>query len=185
METFNSPSIQTRCGCGRVETLIRAADTARTVSQGAFAMWSACPRPACRALKRGERGAAAGGKNPTNWRCCSSGSTARSTPSWAATTKPPRRWICGRKTRRLAASRSPRIRTIDGLANVLAYLDARRAPVEAKPRRGGACWRLVEAQHRVSTMKLVDTLDEQQHLEEELERTNAARSGWNAAICTI
>lgn len=41
---------------------------------------------------------------------------------------------------------------------------------EAAPRSGSA-WRLVEAQHRVSTMKLVDTLDEQQLLEEELERT--------------
>jgi hypothetical protein len=40
---------------------------------------------------------------------------------------------------------------------------------EARP-AAGACWRLVEAQHRVSTMKLVDTLDEQQLLEEELER---------------
>lgn len=41
---------------------------------------------------------------------------------------------------------------------------------EARPREG-ACWRLVEAQHRVSTMKLVDTLDEQALLEQELERT--------------
>ncbi|MGY6707295.1 MAG: RES family NAD+ phosphorylase [Rhizobiaceae bacterium] len=37
--------------------------------------------------------------------------------------------------------------------------------------RSGVCWRLVEAQHRVSTMKLVDTLDEQALLEAELERT--------------
>ncbi|NMG40871.1 RES domain-containing protein [Chelativorans sp. ZYF759] len=37
--------------------------------------------------------------------------------------------------------------------------------------RSGSCWRLVEAQHRVSTMKLVDTLDEQALLEAELERT--------------
>lgn len=37
--------------------------------------------------------------------------------------------------------------------------------------RHGACWRLVEAQHRVSTMKLVDTLDEQALLEDELEAT--------------
>ncbi len=44
---------------------------------------------------------------------------------------------------------------------------------EAAP-RGGVCWRLVEAQHRVSTMKLVDTLDEQQLLEDELERTKPA-----------
>ncbi|HMF69779.1 MAG TPA: RES family NAD+ phosphorylase [Phyllobacterium sp.] len=35
----------------------------------------------------------------------------------------------------------------------------------------GASWRLVEAQHRVSTMKLVDTLDEQALLEDELEAT--------------
>ncbi|MFL6279993.1 MAG: RES family NAD+ phosphorylase [Vicinamibacterales bacterium] len=32
-------------------------------------------------------------------------------------------------------------------------------------RRSGICWRTVEAQHRVSTMKLVDTLDEQHALE--------------------
>jgi hypothetical protein len=38
-------------------------------------------------------------------------------------------------------------------------------------RRSGSCWRVVEAQHRVSTMKLVDTLDEQSRLEELLEAT--------------
>ena len=32
-------------------------------------------------------------------------------------------------------------------------------------RLSGVCWRVVEAQHRVSTMKLVDTLDEQSALE--------------------
>ncbi len=35
----------------------------------------------------------------------------------------------------------------------------------------GAVWRLVEAQHRVSTLKLVDTLDEQALLEDLLEET--------------
>lgn len=35
----------------------------------------------------------------------------------------------------------------------------------------GECWRLVEAQHRVSTLKLVDTLAEQALLEDLLERT--------------
>jgi hypothetical protein len=35
----------------------------------------------------------------------------------------------------------------------------------------GPCWRLVEAQHRVSTLKLTDTLDEQALLEELLEET--------------
>ena len=41
---------------------------------------------------------------------------------------------------------------------------------EAKARQG-RCWRLVEAQHRVSTMKLVDTPDEQALLESEIEQT--------------
>lgn len=38
-------------------------------------------------------------------------------------------------------------------------------------RLSGVCWRIVEAQHRVSTMKLVDTLDEQSLLEELVETT--------------
>lgn len=46
--------------------------------------------------------------------------------------------------------------------------DALRSEARA---RAGTCWRLVEAQHRVSTMKLVDTLDEQALLEAALERT--------------
>ncbi|MRG54293.1 RES domain-containing protein [Phyllobacterium sp. SYP-B3895] len=41
---------------------------------------------------------------------------------------------------------------------------------EARDSHGG-CWRLVEAQHRVSTIKLVDTLAEQALLEDELEAT--------------
>jgi RES domain len=35
----------------------------------------------------------------------------------------------------------------------------------------GPCWRLVEAQHQVSTLKLTDTLDEQAMLEDLLEET--------------
>ena len=35
----------------------------------------------------------------------------------------------------------------------------------------GRCWRVVEAQHQVSTLKLVDTLDEQAVLEELIEAT--------------
>ncbi len=38
----------------------------------------------------------------------------------------------------------------------------------------GRCWRLVEAQHRVSTLKLVDTLEEQTLLEEMIEGTKPA-----------
>jgi hypothetical protein len=38
----------------------------------------------------------------------------------------------------------------------------------------GRCWRIVEAQHRVSTMKLVDTLGEQERLEDLLERGKPA-----------
>ena len=41
---------------------------------------------------------------------------------------------------------------------------------EARPLKG-ECWRLVEAQHRVSTLKLVDTLAEQSLLEDILEET--------------
>jgi hypothetical protein len=44
---------------------------------------------------------------------------------------------------------------------------------EARPRRG-RCWRLVEAQHRIATLKLVDDLDEQALLENLLERTKPA-----------
>jgi hypothetical protein len=38
-------------------------------------------------------------------------------------------------------------------------------------RMAGRCWRLVEAQHVVSTLKVVDTLAEQERLEELLERS--------------
>jgi hypothetical protein len=38
-------------------------------------------------------------------------------------------------------------------------------------RLSGTCWRVVESQHRISTMKLVDTLAEQTRLEELLEQS--------------
>ena len=38
-------------------------------------------------------------------------------------------------------------------------------------RAAGRCWRFVEAQHRVSTLKLTDTLEEQERLEALLEKT--------------
>ncbi|AYD00095.1 hypothetical protein NCHU2750_07010 [Neorhizobium sp. NCHU2750] len=41
-------------------------------------------------------------------------------------------------------------------------------------RLGATVWRLVEAQHRVSTMKLVDHVDEQELLEQVLEETKPA-----------
>ncbi|HUF47487.1 MAG TPA: RES family NAD+ phosphorylase [Vicinamibacterales bacterium] len=41
----------------------------------------------------------------------------------------------------------------------------------ARRRLSGRCWRAVEAQHIVSTLKLVDTLDEQQVLERVLDDT--------------
>ena len=44
---------------------------------------------------------------------------------------------------------------------------------EARP-LSGTCWRLVEAQHRVSTLKLVDTVEEQALLEELVEETKPA-----------
>jgi hypothetical protein len=39
---------------------------------------------------------------------------------------------------------------------------------DARP-LAGTCWRLVEAQHRVSTLKLVDSVDEQALLEDLIE----------------
>jgi hypothetical protein len=33
------------------------------------------------------------------------------------------------------------------------------------------CWSLVEAQHRISTLKLVDTFDKQAMLEEQIQAT--------------
>jgi hypothetical protein len=38
----------------------------------------------------------------------------------------------------------------------------------------GTCWRLVEAQHRVSTLKLVDSVDEQETLEELIQASKPA-----------
>lgn len=38
-------------------------------------------------------------------------------------------------------------------------------------RLAGSCWRMVEAQHRVSTLKIVDTLEEQALLEDLVEET--------------
>lgn len=47
-----------------------------------------------------------------------------------------------------------------------------RAALSSEFRRlEGACWRLVEAQHRVSTLKLTDTLAEQSLLEDLIEAT--------------
>ena len=46
------------------------------------------------------------------------------------------------------------------------------AALSCETRRvSGACWRVVESQHRVATMKLVDTLAEQVRLEEILEES--------------
>ena len=41
-------------------------------------------------------------------------------------------------------------------------------------RLAGACWRVVEAQHRISTLKIVDTLAEQARLEQLLEDSKPA-----------
>lgn len=50
-----------------------------------------------------------------------------------------------------------------------------RVALSSEVRRyGGTCWRLVEAQHRVSTLKLADTLAEQALLEELIEEAKPA-----------
>jgi hypothetical protein len=49
------------------------------------------------------------------------------------------------------------------------------AEVSRERRRlAGSCWRVVEAQHHVSTMKIVDTVEEQAILEQLLDETKAA-----------
>jgi hypothetical protein len=45
------------------------------------------------------------------------------------------------------------------------------APSSERRPLAGTCWRVVEAQHKVSTLKLVDTLDEQALLESLIEET--------------
>src|SRR5688500_5396846 len=46
------------------------------------------------------------------------------------------------------------------------------AALSSEARRlSGTCWRMVEAQHRVSTLKLVDTVEEQAILEEQIQGT--------------
>jgi hypothetical protein len=50
-----------------------------------------------------------------------------------------------------------------------------RVALSSEVRRfDGACWRMVEAQHRVSTLKLTDSLAEQELLEELIETTKPA-----------
>ena len=47
-----------------------------------------------------------------------------------------------------------------------------RAALSSSPRPlSGTCWRVVEAQHHVSTLKLVETLEEQRRFEALIERT--------------
>jgi hypothetical protein len=54
---------------------------------------------------------------------------------------------------------------------------------EARP-YGGDLWRVVEAQHRAATMRLVDTLEEQALLEELIEEAKPPLPP-EAAGCTI
>src|SRR6266508_2811783 len=50
-------------------------------------------------------------------------------------------------------------------------LSSEAAKFDGKYRLDGKYWRMVEAQHRVSTLKVVDTLDEQALLEDLIEET--------------
>ena len=62
------------------------------------------------------------------------------------------------------------IQTVPGLMNAIHYWT--RAALSSSARvLSGLCWRIVEAQHHVSTLKLVDTLDEQRLLEGLIEGT--------------
>src|SRR5713226_1830685 len=102
-------------------------------------------------------------------RSCWSGFSARSMRSLAATR---RRLDPGSNPRTLRSARhrskksrlfrdssmSSRTWTPDALSS-----EARRL--------SGSCWRMVEAQHQVSTLKLVDSIEEQAALEQLVEQT--------------
>src|SRR5206468_8575876 len=99
----------------------------------------------------------------------SSGCFARSTPSPTAT-RPSHPRGCGARTPRSAPRRwrsSSHCRascmSSDTWTPATVWRDRRRL--------SGSCWRVVESQHRVSTMKLVDTVEEQEALEILLEET--------------
>ncbi len=78
------------------------------------------------------------------------------------------------RTRRSRAVPIELIESVLGLGNVIQYLDARRALALAPASLSGSCWRLVEAQHHVSTTKITDTRHEQERLEALLEASKPA-----------
>src|SRR6185437_10249860 len=105
----------------------------------------------------------------SNWPPCSCGSIARSMRSSAVTMRS-RRNGSKTKTSRCGTNRQISSKKSQGLSMSFTIwtreeLLASSLPIEA------VAWRAVEAQHRVSTMKLVDTLAEQAALERLLEET--------------
>ncbi len=66
------------------------------------------------------------------------------------------------------------VASVEGLTNVARYLDAMRGASRVSAFAGPA-WRVVEAQHRVSIRRLVDTLDEQALLEQIVDEVKPPR----------
>ena len=87
--------------------------------------------------------------------------------SSTATRRSPRHG-CARRTLRCARRPSLSFRPLPGSCMSLATWTPAALSRERRP-LSGTCWRAVESQHRVSTMKLVDTLEEQAALEALLE----------------
>ncbi len=80
-------------------------------------------------------------------------------------------WILNNNIRLWAESRSISMRRlVRGLMDVINYLTPGELKSSARP-ISETCWRVVEAQHLVSTMKLTDLLEDQQIPENLIEET--------------
>jgi hypothetical protein len=99
----------------------------------------------------------------------SCGCSARSTHCPGATSGP-RAPGCAAENLALGGVPLALVETLAGMVNVVGYLDAAALASEAR-RMAGRCWRVVEAQHIVSTLRVVDTIAEQAQLERLLEET--------------
>src|SRR5215469_15364872 len=90
-------------------------------------------------------------------------------PSSAETKRAPARGS-GRRTRCSVPSRSRKFRRFP--ASWMSSRTWTPGELSSEARRlAGICWRVVEAQHQVSTLKLVDTIEEQTILEQLIEQT--------------
>ena len=106
---------------------------------------------------------------PSTSRCCSSASSGRSTRSFDGDEAVARAWLRNENAA-LGGEPLTLIQSFPALSTQSRTWTPDALSSERR-RLSGPCWRAVEAQHRVSTLKIVDTLAEQGLLETLLERT--------------